>query len=147
MAQEGCPCDLPQDESDPKYSLSAADQSALTEYRAVLAEKLLDSRESRLAQALAYQDLYLKGRTESDATAESYMMKTLEKINAAREGISLDGLNEMRTVLTTNIDEVNSILVDFKKELDPVFYAFTGAELKILIRARKMVIDEIASRQ
>jgi hypothetical protein len=146
-AEEGCPCDLPANETNQAYVLSAADQTALTEYKTVLKEKLLDSRESRLKQALSYQELYLKARSESDKTAEEYMEQTLDKINDTKGDVSPEGLNEMRAVLTTNIDEVNSILVDFKDELDPTYYAFTGAELKILIQARKLVIDEIASRQ
>jgi hypothetical protein len=147
QADAGCPCELPENETSPLYALSESDKSALAEYKTRLQDKLLDSRDSRLQQALSYQTLYQKARNESDKTAEEYMKTALGRIDENKGTMSIEGLNEMRVVLTANIDELNYIVSEFEEELDPVFYAFSGAELKLLIQARKLVIDEIASRQ
>jgi len=73
-------------------------------------------------------------------------MNALEKKGEHNEKIPTQGLEDMRKVLVANIDEVSSLLVDFQNELDPVFFEFMRAELKVLIQVRKSVIDELEKR-
>ncbi|GEM_PF-1581750 len=145
-ADAGCPCTMPDYEDDEKYMVSDAEETSRDEYTARIEEQGLDTMEKRRAQVMKYQEMFLKARSETGKPAEQYLMNALEKKGELNEKIPTQGLEDMRKVLVANIDEVSSLLVDFQNELDPVFFEFMRAELKVLIQVRKSVIDELEKR-
>jgi len=137
---------MPDYEDDEKYMVSDAEETSRDEYTARIEEQGLDTMEKRRAQVMKYQEMFLKARSETGKPAEQYLMNALEKKGEHNEKIPTQGLEDMRKVLVANIDEVSSLLVDFQNELDPVFFEFMRAELKVLIQVRKSVIDELEKR-
>jgi len=145
-AESGCPCLLPQEETDSRYALSSNETQALAEYNQTLTDKGLNTVEKRKEFARYYQDLHLTAYTKLSVPAEIYLINGMNNMPTLFPQIPVERLHAMRQVIVANIQEKKSMLDDFRYELDPRFYDFTLAELKALIQIRKAIIDEIARR-
>lgn len=146
VAQKGCPCLLPQDETDPKYILSTNESEALVEYNQTLAENSLNTLEKRKEYAHYYQNLHLTAYSKLSIPAERYLIDGMSNMSNRLTQIPIERLQAMRGVIIANIQEKKSIIDDFPYELDPRFYSFTQAELNMMIQIRKAIIDEISIR-
>ena len=144
--EDGCPCSLPENETDPRYVISTEESNALTEHEVILNEKNLNSQEKRKEHAQYYQKLHLNAYSNVAKPAERYLVNGLNNMNDNLETIPIERLRIMRKIIICNIDEKKYILDNLQYELDPRFYAFTQAEMKLMIQIRKAIINEIASR-
>ncbi len=144
--EAGCPCVMPDMETDVKYMLSNDELDIIDKYHRMLEEKDLNDHAMRKEYALLGQNIYTKAHSDADNPVENYMIDILDNIQDHILPVSTDGLKSMRNILTLNIIDLNTVINNFNTEFNSQYHEFIKAELKMLIQIRRAVIDELEKR-
>lgn len=142
----GCPCLLPEDETEPKYKLSEEELQALAVHQNALAAKNLNTIENRRELTQYNQESYRTAYSIVKIPVERYMTKALTDKSSIITSSLIDDLKRMRITIIKDIYDANFGYSYFSTELDIQYSDFIRSELKALIQIRKSIIDEIINR-
>ncbi|MCU0849034.1 MAG: hypothetical protein MUD12_14215 [Spirochaetes bacterium] len=145
--EEGCPCLVPEKETDPKYIIGKEEKAALDSYKNGIKADGLDKPDKRKERVEILQDKHFKAYAEAGIPAERYLMKMLAQKEKNNEICTVQILKALRNVTSAKIIEIDSAINENGKGLGPLYLEFLNAELKTFIQVRKSIIDELAKRK
>ena len=143
---EGCPCLVPEKETDPKYIIGKEEKAALDSYRNGIKADGLDKPDKKKERIELLQEKHFKAYAEVGIPAERYLMKMLAQKEKNNGKCTVPILKALQNVTSAKIIEIDSTINDNGKGLDPLYLEFLNAELKTFIQVRKSIIDELAKR-
>ena len=143
---EGCPCLVPEKETDPKYIIGKEEKAALDSYKSGMKADGLDKPDKRKERVEILQDKHFKAYAEVGIPAERYLMKMLAQKEKNNGKCTVQILKALQNMTSAKIIEIDSAINENGKGLDPLYLEFLNAELKTFIQVRKSIMDELAKR-